>query len=98
MGQWPNEWFELPLTVFDLETTGFDPQTCQIIEIGMVQFYRGKLEKSYNWLVDPECQIPEDIVKLTHIEQSDVDGQPMFSKSSRGAVSSLIISISTAHF
>lgn len=83
MGQWPNEWFELPLTVFDLETTGFDPQTCQIIEIGMVQFYRGKLEKSHNWLVDPECQIPEDIVKLTHIEQSDVDGQPKFREIAR---------------
>lgn len=76
--QWSGRWFDLPITVFDLETTGLDPQTCQIIEIGMVQFYRGELEKSYNWLVDPECQIPEQVVKLTHIEQADVDGQPKF--------------------
>lgn len=76
--QWPTQWFDLPLTVFDLETTGFDPHACQIIEIGMVQFYRGQCEKSYNWLVDPQCRIPDEIVKLTHIEQSDVDGQPTF--------------------
>lgn len=75
---WPNLWFDLPLAVFDLETTGFDYNTCQIIEIGIVQFYRGEVVKVFNWLIDPECQLPEEIVELTHIRQEDVDGQPKF--------------------
>ncbi len=73
---WPAQWFDLPLAVFDLETTGFDPQTCQIIEIGIVQFFQGKVTQVFDWLIDPECQIPEEVVKLTHISQKDVDGQP----------------------
>ncbi len=73
---WPELWFDLPLAVFDLETTGFDANTCQIIEIGIVQFYRGEVVKVLNWLIDPECKIPEEIVQLTHIRQEDVDGQP----------------------
>jgi DNA polymerase-3 subunit alpha (Gram-positive type) len=75
---WPQSWFDIPIAVFDLETTGFDPQTCQIIEIGIVQFYRGEIMKVHNWLIDPECQIPQEIVDITHIQQSDVDGQPKF--------------------
>lgn len=78
MCEWPSQWFDLPLAVFDLETTGFDPKTCQIIEVGIVHFYRGEVVKVYNWLVDPECQIPEEVVNLTHISQEDVTGQPKF--------------------
>lgn len=73
---WPELWFDLPMAVFDLETTGFDYHTCQIIEIGIVQFFRGEVVKVHNWLVDPECEIPKEIVELTHITQADVDGQP----------------------
>ena len=75
---WPSQWFDLPLAVFDLETTGRDYHTCRIIEVGIVQFYRGEVVKVFNWLVDPECQIPQEIVELTHIRQEDVDGQPKF--------------------
>ena len=74
----PESWYDLPLAVFDLETTGFDFVTCEIIEVGIVQFYRGEVQKVYNWLIDPECQIPENITELTHITQADVTGQPKF--------------------
>lgn len=75
---WPSRWFDLPITVFDLETTGFDSRTCQIIEIGMVKFYRGEVEASVDWLIDPECTIPEEVVKLTNIHPADVEGKPKF--------------------
>jgi len=78
MTNWPSQWFDLPLAVFDLETTGFDANTCQIIEIGIVHFYHGEVVKVFNWLVDPECEIPHEITEITHIQQSDVDGQPTF--------------------
>ena len=73
---WPSLWFDLPLAVFDLETTGKDTQTCKIIEVGISRFYRGELVKQFDWFVDPGCQIPQEVVELTHIQQSDVDGQP----------------------
>ncbi|MBR4986973.1 MAG: 3'-5' exonuclease [Proteobacteria bacterium] len=73
---WPALWFDMPLAVFDLETTGLDPQSCEIIEVGIVQFYRGEVIKQFDWFVDPECEIPEQVVKLTHITQEDVTGQP----------------------
>lgn len=73
---WPSQWFDLPLAVFDLETTGFDSHTCQIIEIGIVQFERGEVTQRLDWLIDPECEIPPEIVNLTHIQPSDVAGQP----------------------
>lgn len=73
---WPAQWFDLPMAVFDLETTGKDTRTCRIIEVGISEFYRGELVKQYDWFVDPECEIPQEVVELTHIQQSDVDGQP----------------------
>ena len=73
---WPSQWFDLPLAVFDLETTGKDTGTCKIIEVGISMFYHGELVQQLDWFVDPECEIPKEVVELTHIQQSDVDGQP----------------------
>jgi len=75
---WPHQWFDTPIAVFDLETTGFDFKTCQIIEIGIVQFLRGEVVKVHNWLVNPECIIPREIVELTNITQADVDDKLPF--------------------
>ncbi|MFA5623458.1 MAG: 3'-5' exonuclease [Bradymonadales bacterium] len=74
----PELWYDLPLAVFDVETTGFSPDENQIIEIGVVHFHRGELQESFNWLIDPECEIPPEIVKLTGITQEDVTGKPTF--------------------
>lgn len=74
----PELWFDLPLAVFDLETTGFDAETNRIIEVGVVHFYKGQVQDSFNWLIDPECKIPEEIVKITGITQADVEGKPKF--------------------
>ena len=76
MTHWPSQWFDLPLAIFDTETTGKDPHTCRIIEVGITQMLRGEVVREFDWFVDPECQIPEEVVQLTHIQQSDVDGQP----------------------
>lgn len=80
MGQWPNEWFELPLTVFDLETTGFDPQTCQIIEIGMVQFYRGKLENRIIGSSIPNVKSPKISSSSPILNNLMSTGSPSFAK------------------
>lgn len=62
--------------VFDIETTGFNPDSDKIIEIGAVKVCDGKITETFSTFIDPEIPIPERITKLTHIEDSDVKGQP----------------------
>lgn len=75
---WPKKWLDLPLAVFDTETTGKDPSTCELLEIGIVHFEHGQVVKVNNWLVNPECDIPEEIVRLTGITQDDVKNEKPF--------------------
>ena len=54
---------------FDLETTGFSPDTCEIIEVGAWKFKDGKTEK-FSELVKPRVLLGYDIQNLTHITNS----------------------------
>lgn len=76
--KWPKLWADLPLAVFDIETTGFDRTKCEILEIGIIHFEHGQVTKSFNWILDPECEIPEEIQNITHITPDMVAGQPKF--------------------
>ena len=76
--QWPKKWLDLPLAVFDTETTGKDPSTCRLLEIGIVHFEHGEVVKTFNWMVNPECEIPEDVVRITGITQDDVKNEKPF--------------------
>ena len=76
--QWPKNWLDMPLAVFDTETTGKDPTTCRLLEIGIVLFERGQVVNVFNWMVNPECEIPEEVVKLTGITQDDVKDAKTF--------------------
>jgi Rad3-related DNA helicase/DNA polymerase III epsilon subunit-like protein len=60
----------------DLETTGLDPQSDAIIEIGAVRFTRDAVVDRFDTLVNPRRPIPERVRSLTGIEQSDVDSAP----------------------
>lgn len=80
MSQWPERWKDLPLVVLDVETTGFDPETNRVIEIGMIRFEHGEVVDSYGQLIDPQTEIPQEVIKLTGIKQEDVDGKPLFAE------------------
>jgi DNA polymerase III epsilon subunit family exonuclease len=62
----------------DLETTGVDPRTDRIIEIGASRFTDGRLVDEYRTFVAPGCEIPADVIYLTGITNDDVDGAPSF--------------------
>jgi DNA polymerase III subunit epsilon len=66
----------LKFCVIDLETTGGNPETEKIIEIGMVIIEERKLTEERSYLVNPEKEIPEFVQKLTGIKKSDVDHMP----------------------
>ena len=53
--------------VFDLETTGLEPRTCQIIEIGALKYINNELVDEYHAYVNPEGEIPREITDLTGI-------------------------------
>ena len=62
----------------DTETTGLNPDTSEIIEIGMVCVRNGKLNKRYHQLFKPQTEISRAITHLTGIRNEDcVDKPPL---------------------
>ncbi len=69
---------ERPLVVFDLETTGIDPQRDRIVQIGLVRIESDGARHSYETLVDPGRPIPPGATAVHGITDRDVAGQPRF--------------------
>ena len=53
--------------VFDLETTGFSPEKCKIIEIGAVKLRGGEIIDRFSAFVNPKETLPAKIIELTKI-------------------------------
>ncbi len=62
--------------VFDIETTGFSPLSCRIIEIGAVRVEGGKITDRFSQFVNPQIPIPFRIEQLTGIDDSMVADAP----------------------
>ena len=72
MGLMKNETF----ICIDCEATGLDLEKDRIIEVAAVLFTIEKDLEIYDSLVDPEMDIPEESIKIHHITQTMVTGQP----------------------
>jgi len=60
--------------IFDLETTGLDPQRDRILEIGlMVVHATGETDGPYARLMNPGIPVPAEITAITGITQEEVD-------------------------
>ena len=68
----------------DTETTGLDPKTCQIIDLGVIvmenNLWHLKEIKKINSLIkltDPSKKLPKEIIELTHItnEMLEIEGK-----------------------
>lgn len=66
----------LNFCVIDLETTGGNPDTEKIIEIGMVRIENRKMTEERSFLVNPQKDIPDFVQKLTGIRKADVEHSP----------------------
>lgn len=76
---------ENEFVVFDLETTGLNssPSTGnmdRIIEIGAYKISGGEIKESFNTFVNPQRKLSAEIINLTGIDQSMVDGAPTYEK------------------
>ena len=61
----------------DLETTGLNPSTDRIIEIGAVKVVDGIIVSTYSTLVNPQIPINFKINKLTGIDSQMLENQPL---------------------
>lgn len=66
----------LKFCVIDLETTGGNPDTEKIIEIGMVKIENRRISEERSFLINPQKDIPDFVQKLTGIRKADVEHSP----------------------
>ncbi|MCS7251206.1 MAG: helicase C-terminal domain-containing protein [Anaerolineae bacterium] len=66
----------LVLAALDLETTGLDPETDAILEIGVVKFRGETVLDAWSTLVRPERPIPPSVIQLTGIRPEEAERAP----------------------
>ncbi|MCA9524624.1 MAG: 3'-5' exonuclease [Myxococcales bacterium] len=73
-------WNECKLAVLDTETTGLNPDKDRIIEVGIAIYQNGTVVEEYQTLIDPECSIPDEVVRITGIQPAELEGAPKFAE------------------
>ncbi len=71
-------WVELPIALVDVETTGRDPSTDRIVEVGLAIARKGEIAERRNWLVNPGRPIPKEASDVHKITDDDVKDSPRF--------------------
>lgn len=71
-------WEDIPFAVVDFETTGRDPETDRVIEIGIVCFDKGEVTRREGLLVNPGIPIPDESRAIHGITDEELEGAPDF--------------------
>lgn len=69
-----------PLAIFDLETTGIDPDKDRIVQIAIIRVEPDGRRKTFETLVNPEISIPPEASKVHGIKDGDVKDMPTFAQ------------------
>ncbi len=64
-------------TAFDTETTGLDPETNRVVEIGAVRFDSRGVIARYNALINPEMPMPEAATAVNNITDEMLADKPI---------------------
>ncbi len=67
-----------PICFFDLETTGTNVSQDRIVEISILKIYPNGNKESKTWLVNPEMEIPEEVIAIHGISNEKVANEPTF--------------------
>ena len=70
---------EIPIIVFDFETTGLDTRNDFLIEIGALKTVNGHIIDEFSTLIKPPIQLNSAIVSITGISQEMLENQPTIS-------------------
>lgn len=71
-------WKGCPLAVVDVETTGLDPKVDRVIEIAVIEMRDGEVTDRFAALVNPDQEVPDEVVRITGIQPEQLVGAPRF--------------------
>ncbi len=86
-----------PIVFFDLETTGINIAKDRIVEISILKVFPNGNKESKTWLVNPEIEIPAEVVAIHGISNEKVVTEPTFNELAQ-QVSDLIAGCDLAGF
>ncbi len=72
-----------PICFFDLETTGTNVAKDRIVEISILKVFPNGNKEGKTWLVNPEMQIPEEVIAVHGITNEKVANEPNFKQLSK---------------
>ena len=72
-----------PICFFDLETTGINVAKDRIVEISILKVFPNGNKESKTWLVNPEMEIPPEVVLVHGISNEKVANEPTFKQLSK---------------
>ncbi len=72
-----------PICFFDLETTGTNLAKDRIVEIAILKVYPNGNKESRTWLVNPEIEIPKEVIAIHGISNEKVANEPTFKELSK---------------
>lgn len=67
-----------PIVFFDLETTGINITKDRIVEISILKVLPNGNKESKTWLVNPEMEIPGEVIEIHGITNEKVANEPTF--------------------
>jgi DNA polymerase-3 subunit alpha (Gram-positive type) len=70
----------VPIVIFDFETTGLDTRRSRIIEIGAIKYLNRKEIDRFSYLINPGIPISQEITSITGIDNDMIEGKPDFQK------------------
>ncbi|WP_394975766.1 exonuclease domain-containing protein [uncultured Croceitalea sp.] len=72
-----------PICFFDLETTGINVAKDRIVEISILKVFPNGNKESKTWLVNPEMEIPAEVIAVHGISNEKVANEPTFKELSK---------------
>ncbi|WNH11592.1 exonuclease domain-containing protein [Thalassobellus suaedae] len=67
-----------PICFFDLETTGINISKDRVVEISILKVFPNGNKESKTWLVNPEMEIPKEVIEIHGITNEKVANEPTF--------------------
>ena len=67
-----------PICFFDLETTGTQVAKDRIVEIAILKIFPNGNRESKRWLVNPEVEIPAEVIAVHGLTNEQVANEPTF--------------------
>lgn len=68
----------VPIVIFDFETTGLDIRSSRIIEIGAIKYKNRKEIGRFSHLINPGVSLSQEITNITGIDDAMLHGKPDF--------------------